>query len=382
MSKWVTSFGVPTSYVTDSFFNIVEDTTVRYAYFNNLDGTKVRFNFSNVYGKHNAEIEKMTLAERVGKKVDIDLSTLREITFNKNGNVIPAGGTLTSDEIDFISTPGKTYVLSIYFKKLTYSETGYTNPGANKENICFYSRGERTDVEQFAGRYTVETKDCLFLSGVDVYTKDESYAIVAFGDSITARPWPDFLEYKLFSEGKTNISVVRRAMGGNRVLGDYGDYSLRRRMGEAARKRAERDLSSVSGAKELVFLEGINDIMHPGSSVYCTVEELPEPQKLIDGYCEVFEVAKKQNLKIFQGTVMPTERLLEDTEHDRSQIRLDVNKWIRNNDVTDGVVDFDLNMKDKENPLILSEEYDSGDKLHPSQDGSLFMADLVYKKLF
>ena len=71
-------------------------------------------------------------------------------------------------------------------------------------------------------------------------------------------------------------------------------------------------------------------------------------------------------------------------EVDREGIRSGVNEWIRNNDYADGYVDFDKAVADQDDPLSLAQVYDSGDHLHPSDEGSKRLCetipDYIYKK--
>jgi lysophospholipase L1-like esterase len=61
----------------------------------------------------------------------------------------------------------------------------------------------------------------------------------------------------------------------------------------------------------------------------------------------------------------------------REGIRQEVNNWIRGSSELDGVIDFDIVMRDPTRPARLLPAYDSGDHLHPSDQGYQAMANAV-----
>ena len=65
----------------------------------------------------------------------------------------------------------------------------------------------------------------------------------------------------------------------------------------------------------------------------------------------------------------------------RDTIRNSYNEWIRTTDSIDGVIDFDLVLRDPENPSAFLPIYDSGDHLHPSKEGYQRMAQEVTKSI-
>ena len=67
-----------------------------------------------------------------------------------------------------------------------------------------------------------------------------------------------------------------------------------------------------------------------------------------------------------------------DLEADRRTI----NTWIRTSGKFDGVIDLDAATRDPQNPSRLSTAADSGDHLHPADEGYRMMADAIDLKLF
>jgi lysophospholipase L1-like esterase len=76
---------------------------------------------------------------------------------------------------------------------------------------------------------------------------------------------------------------------------------------------------------------------------------------------------------IYGGTITPAGR----NNAAEEAIREQVNSWIRTSGMFDGVVDFDVVLRDPANPHQVLPAYDSGDHLHPNDAGLQAMADAV-----
>ncbi len=61
----------------------------------------------------------------------------------------------------------------------------------------------------------------------------------------------------------------------------------------------------------------------------------------------------------------------------KEALRRQVNEWIRHAGAFDAVIDFDAALRDPEQPSRLAARYDSGDHLHPSDEGNRAMAAAV-----
>ena len=63
-------------------------------------------------------------------------------------------------------------------------------------------------------------------------------------------------------------------------------------------------------------------------------------------------------------------------------MRQTVNAFMRSGKGFDGVIDFDAVVKDPAHPETLLPKFDSGDHLHPNDDGYKAMAEAINLKLF
>jgi lysophospholipase L1-like esterase len=129
----------------------------------------------------------------------------------------------------------------------------------------------------------------------------------------------------------------------------------------------------------VILLEGINDIgmLHEPNmpDYHLTAQDLEQ------GLSQLAVRAHEQGIKVLGATITPYQGAAYATETGE-QIREAVNTWIRTSGVFDGVVDFDKATRDPAHPLAFASQYDSGDHLHPKDEGYAAMADSIDLNLF
>lgn len=377
--KWVSGWGAATSYVAEALGSHIKDTTCRYRIIPTMSTSKVRLRFSNVYGEEAAELAAVSLGTEAEEYV-LRQETITPVTFGGERSALLAAGLpeLFSDEICFEVKAGEPFYVTIYFEKLTHLVTGHSNSGHYIKNC--YARGNYVDKPAIDIESQVIGGSYLFLNTIDFLCDADCASIIAFGDSITALPWPDVVNKHLNTTTNSKRTVIRRAIGGNRILREYTAIS-RRRYGTAGISRFERDILSVKGANAVVVLHGINDIYHPRPGyVYSELDELPSVEELIDGYRYYIKIAHQNGLRIYFATLLPCSPL---ATHHESKIgmREALNEWIRTNDEADGFVEFESALIDKDAPEKMLREYDSGDHLHPNLKGEELMGEVAYQVL-
>lgn len=367
--KWVAGWGTSITIVAQNHAEYFKDQTFRYVFFPTMNASAVRLHFSNEYGDEPCTINKTVLAQRTSGEY-VDASTNRKVTFNgKNELTLYPGESAVSDAIEFDVTAGKEFDVSLYFKDFTKMMTGHLNNGHYIKK--YYARGDWSESSEIPLEEYGENGPYVFLNTIDFLTDadDDCRAIIAFGDSITAQPWPDCLSRRLFELGITNRSIVRKAIGGSRMLRSYS-YRIKKHWGVPGIKRFERDLVQA-GVEKVFVLHGINDIIHPGvNNRLCPMSELPTAEEMIEnGYKKYIEITHRHGIKIYLATILPYPRCLNEGGV-REKIRCEVNEWIRTNDLCDGVIDFETAVWDPEDHKRMLAEYDSGDHLHPSLAGA------------
>src|SRR5258708_9967280 len=173
-----------------------------------------------------------------------------------------------------------------------------------------------------------------------------SFAIVAFGDSITDGAastmngddrWPDVLSRRLHAIHGNRISVVNAGIGGNQIAGP-ADYSPQKPIpgGPSGRTRIERDVLDLSGVGAIIWLEGINDFSKNGNASLETVQAaMKETVARIR--------ARRPEIRVIGATVV-TALGSSSAAHgfpEQDAKRKALNDFIRTSGLFDGVVDFD-----------------------------------------
>jgi lysophospholipase L1-like esterase len=309
----------------------------------------------------------------------IDLNSLIQVTFNgKNSVTIGAGEELFSDEMPLIVAPLGTISVSFYLKDFTLMRSGVVITGPLSKG--FFSVGDQTHTELLPINQTRTTDMFYFLTGVDLFTDDINNAVIAYGDSITAQSWPDYLAIECMKDENNHTAIIRRAASGTRVLREYSCITYES-YGLSGEHRFKREISTVSGASAVIIQQGINDIIHPvGTDVnpFRPMSDLPTVEQLEEGIKYYIDIANSYNLKVYLGTLLPiygwrTYALF------REDMKNQFNLWQRTYDGVYGCIDFDKVLRADDNPTAFKQGYDSGDHLHPSEKAYEVMADLAYK---
>lgn len=371
--KWVAGWGCAISTVAQAYAEYVKDQTFRYYIFSPMKGQAIRLHLSNERGVMPSTVTKMTVAIATSE-TSIDVSTVKDVTFGgKESVTLEVGQKAVSDEIEFSVEAGQSYMVSMYFGELTHIASGHSNGGHFIKK--HYGLGDHTGAERIPLELLGDGGPYVLLNTIDLLTdeSDDCRAIIAYGDSITAQPWPDFFNHRVFDSGIINRPIIRKGIGGSRVLRDY-QYRCRQHYGEKGILRFEKDIAQA-GVDRVFILHGINDLIHPGG-VYSPMSDLPTAQELIEGYKTYIAAARRQGIKIYMATILPCPRCMNG-DGVREQVRCTVNDWIRNEAPIDGVIDFEAAVWDENDHKQMKAEYDSGDHLHPSLAGAKKMADSI-----
>jgi lysophospholipase L1-like esterase len=86
-------------------------------------------------------------------------------------------------------------------------------------------------------------------------------------------------------------------------------------------------------------------------------------------------------VKVVMGTLPPFAGANSFTAEREAQ-RAAINRWIRSSGEPDAIVDFDAALRDPADPSRLAAAFDSGDHLHPSEEGYAAMARAVDLSMF
>lgn len=130
----------------------------------------------------------------------------------------------------------------------------------------------------------------------------------------------------------------------------------------SALARFDREVIAQTGAKWVIMLLGINDA-NGGTSA----------EDIIAAMQQVAIRARSQQLKLFIGTITPNGTASAAAQAQRAV----VNEWIRTTREIDGYVEFDIPLRDPNNPLQIRDDLQSGDQLNPNDAGYQVMGNAV-----
>lgn len=364
-TKWVTCWGNATSITDRKEAVYAKDITLTYPIRMCFDGSKLRMRFSNLTGTEPITLNKVCIAH----KTAVTFGGEREVT-------IQPGTEVTSDECLFSVEAGSTIDVSIYLKDYTQMNAGTLITGPLSHGK--YSYGDYTEADELPIDLTRNTNWFYFLNTIDILTEEKNHALVCYGDSITAQSWPDYLSIRAWNEGYHNVSIIRRAVSGTRILRQY-DCITYQAYGLKGETRFPIEMN-VAGASTVIIQHGINDIIHPvGSDVnpFRPWSDMPTVEEMEQGVEHIYvDHARELGLKVWSGTLLPIYGWRTYNEN-RDKMRCEFNKWLRESQLFDGCVDFDLAVRDKDNPVAFASGFDSGDHLHPSEAAYEAMAKAV-----
>ncbi|KAF1004559.1 MAG: hypothetical protein GAK28_03936 [Luteibacter sp.] len=366
---WGTEFPFPT-YLPGS----LDNRTIRQVARVSLGGTRLRIVLSNTYGGQPVRVGKATVAIP-GAKGAVVADSLRVVTFGGSAETsLPPGASLVSNPIALTLPALSQVAVSVYLPEAT-PVTGFHWDG---KQTAWIAQGDQVAASGLHD--ATETTARPLLSGIQVETISTPRAVVVLGDSITDgasasldkdRRWPDFLAARFAPRG---IAVVNAGISGGRLLSDG--------MGVNALARLDRDVFAQPGVRDLVVMIGINDIAWPGT-IFARGERRPTLEALQAGYRQLVAQAHLHGIRVTGATLTPFEGALPGTpmadyyDADKDALRKRLNEWIRKSDLFDAVIDFDALLRDPSHPDHLRDIYDSGDHLHPGDEGNKAMANAV-----
>ncbi len=372
-SKWVAAWGNATSITDRREAVYAKDITLRYPIRIVFDADRLRLRFSNLTGTEPVTLTRVCVAFRPHSGVRVNLPLL----FGGERCVsISPGREIVSDELVVNVKAGDYIDVSIYLGAVTQMNAGTLITGPLSSG--FYAYGDFADHEALPADLSRKTNWFYFLNTVDVLTAEANHALVCYGDSITAQSWPDYLAMRAWESGMRNVSIIRRAVSGTRILRQY-DCITYQAYGLKGATRFPIEMN-VAGASAVIIQHGINDIIHPvgvESNPFRPWSDMPTVADLVNGVTDIYvHHARSLGLQVWSGTLLPIEGW-RTYNGERDRIRREFNEWLRTSPLFDGCVDFDKSVRDPSHEAKFANGFDSGDHLHPSEAAYKVMAEAV-----
>ena len=356
----------------------LENQTVRNIVHTSVGGRAIRIRLTNRHGEAPVTFDAVRVGIQSAGAAVVPGST-RTVTFGRRTRVtIPDRAVVVSDPVPLAVGPQTNLAISLYSAGRTPPPTAHFL--ALQTN---YLAADDASGEESADAFTRSFGVWYFLDEVDVLAaRRVRGAIVALGDSITDgagttpnanNRWPDVLARLLDNRfGVANAGII-----GNNVHESSSCFGLN------ALARLETDVFSRAGVTDVVLLEGINDLTHPGTPEprFPCLTRIPiSAEQLTEHYEQLIARVHAERLRIYGGTLTPSMGWPSFTPEMEAE-RQKVNHWIRTSGAFDAYIDFDAAVRDPQDPSRLLPHYDSGDHLHPSDAGATAMAQAAYRAL-
>lgn len=359
-SRWTGSWSAAPSGVSGAFAN----ETLREVVRSSIGGNEIRVRLTDALSSAPLTVDDVTVALRANGAA---VTSARPVTFSgSRATTLPPGAEMLSDPVALDVGAGQDIAVSVYINAPVQDVTQHFFANTTS----YLASGDHTaDTDGTA--FTRTTTSWYMLDGLDVRTSCQHGAVVAFGDSITDgvhstvdanATWPSDLARRLAARGSCQPAVLNEGIDGNRVL--TGSVP-----GEA---RFERDVLAQTGARTVIFLDGINDIGHDLNAA----GGMLTAAELIDGITAMVTEAREKGLRVIGGTLLPIGGSKYDTSAAEAMLAT-VNQWIRTSGEFDAVIDFNHVVSDPSDPAQMLSAFNSGDSLHPDDAGYQAMADAI-----
>ncbi|MFF9365278.1 SGNH/GDSL hydrolase family protein [Streptomyces griseoluteus] len=325
-------------------------------------GSDLRVRLSNAYGDHPLTVDAVHAGVQA-EGATLKPRTNRALTFGgRHAVTVPQGGAVWSDPVPGRVPAGARLAVSLRTPDARGPATGH-----ELALTTSYLGRDADPGGDGATGWTPTTGSWWYLDAVSVRpAHPRAGAVVALGDSITDgwgstpgldRRWPDDLARRLRADG---TGVANEGMSGNRVLtGDDG--------GPSAGRRLERDVLSQPGVRTVVLYEGVNDLK---------ADHGAGADEIVAGYREITKRAHAAGLCVVGATVAPFQGWPQ-WDPDAEAVRREVNHEVRTGGDFDAVADVDRALRDPRDHARLRPDLDSGDHLHPDDDGMRAIAGAV-----
>lgn len=365
-----------------------KEQTLRQTAHISVGGEALKIKFSNIFGAEALTLDKVRVARSLGSGL-IDQFTDKSVTFGGGESVtIAPGAEVYSDQVAFAPSALSDVSVSIYMKRAAVRTAHRAST-----TTSYIGSGDLTSSPGIPNATT--SSSTYYMPAIDVVRNKKVNVVVAFGDSITDgngstrdayNSWPNKLSE--IANAKFDVSVVNAGLGGNRWVKDsFGPCGL---------CRFERDVINVSGVTHVILMLGINDIGlgYTYANLYQDAGWVVTAKQIIDNMQAAINLAKSKGIKVYAGTILPFKGSFYYTTGQPSQIpggmtvpydgeavRQAVNAFVRANTTVDGVIDFDVAMRNPADPLQQRPAWNGGDNLHPNDVGYANIAKTINPSL-
>jgi lysophospholipase L1-like esterase len=371
--KWVVAWSTSQETVAST---TISNRTIRMLARVSIARTKVRIRLDNTFNTAPVTIGAAWIGRQLTKRsgdqsshaATLVAGSNTQLFFNGSSSVvIPAGGSVRSDDRSMTVISHEDLAVSLWVPDTGAHPAAHTSAQVRS----FMTTNGAGDVASAESKtaFTTETTSTFWLKSIETLTATAPGAIVAFGDSITDGTcssleahdrWEDWLSARLDATfGATAKAVVNEGIGGNTLT------PLRSNPGS---DRLERDVFSHAAASDVLLFLGTNDIARGATAA-----------QVIAAMQDTIGRVRARGLRIFGVTILPRADVppAGSWSSAKTEIRQNVNSWIRTSGTFDGVIDFDAAVRDATNHDVLSRPFNCSDDIHPTPRGYYQMGNAV-----
>jgi lysophospholipase L1-like esterase len=372
---WTGSWATSPQRMTGTAFT---DRTLRMIVHPTLGGSSLRIRLANIFGASDVTFDSVGIARATASgAADLVAGTSRRVTFHGRASItVPTGADVISDPVALGVRYGQDLAVDVHVTAGGDAAAITGHDGAN--GTQFVATGSH--VGDVAAAFTGTVNSWFWLDGVDVRpARGVGGGVVALGDSITDgayttwngnNRWTDDLAARFQALPPAGQhAVLNEGIGGNQVLTDRTDC-CGSGTSISALSRERNDVLRQTGARYLIVADGINDIGYNATA-----------DALIAGLTTLAQRAHTAGMRVIGATITPYGCASGCFGPAQEATRQEVNAWIRTTHVFDGVVDFDLAVRDPADPSQVLPAYQA-DHLHPNVTGLAVMAGSIDLRLF
>lgn len=321
-------------------------------------GTALRLVLENEYGIAPLDFSEITLCYQ---EQIYPVQVLR-----RNFISVRPGERIETDPIALTFEAGSRFVITTQLAHPTTVTSGIVTYSDQEMQVGNFL-GEQFEPQEKRFRTRQENPMLHFVYGFQyLEAVTSAQTIHVFGDSLTQQGWLiDGLKQVLRDQGESEFGLVNLGIGGNQILvgTNRPEADAYFRHGYAGLARFERDVFGLTVPDTVLLFHGIND---------CLFGEAPA-EAIIAGLVQYAEIVKRYGSRLIGCTLTPagqSEFYQDSFEKKRQQ----VNAWIRQSELYDGILDLDALAYEADSPTVLKAALDRGDGLHYSQAGGHALA--------
>ena len=338
--------------------------TIRFSVPCQLNGSKLRIVFSNVFSETEDIIPSMTMI-RNGEFIPITVNKDEKIVI-RNGEYVasdPIKGPFSKGEIlEFrLFSPGNTSEGNQIVRNAVWSKKGdYTS--SKDFPVAFNEKRKGEGIVRFIPS----------LESIEIFSDDDPYVIAAIGDSIVQQSqWTNPLYERIGKESDKDVVLLNAGIGGNRICNDgEGFYKM---FGPSGLNRLERDILSLQKTDAVIYALGTNDIGmgKQGKRDYVDCERMISDTK------KIIEKLHEKGIRVIGTTILPRKGSSGYKENYDIENRKQYNDWVLNGNCFDEVLDFASYLYDEKDPEKMPDDCCLFDKVHPNSKGGRIIAEKI-----